>query len=432
MQERIQLFIHPMSERGFCHGLTPIYLKKGKWLMPSRSILHTIVQHRPSGGGALLNIAAFIRSLQQSRSISSTETTKRIIRFKHDSDYRTFVRQLSQNDKLRPLRKLVSPLPIIRGIVCQLPASAVLDCSGGHIWMEKDCLISVNPSSQKSLALDNGMPWGVQQIKAPQAWGVTTGHRVKVGVIDTGIDFNHPDLRHSLLRGINLLNRSKMPYDDNGHGTHIAGTIAAANGMHGMIGVAPRALIAPVKAFDHNGSAFVSDIILGIEWCVRNGIDVINMSFGMKNRSKALLGAVTNAYNSGVIIVASSGNDGKLRSVDYPARYPQTISVGATNRSRRVAPFSNRGAHIDIYAPGEKITSAWLRGNYNEMSGTSMATSHVSGAIALLLSLYPHLTPAEIKLIMKRSMQPLRNAKNRRSSTGELDIVRMLQAAEKL
>lgn len=379
-----------------------------------------------------MNTAAIIQWLQQARAIESTEASKRIIRFQHGSDYRKFVRRLSQDDSLRTLRKHISPLPIIRGVACTLSASAILNSAGGRVWMEKDCLISVSPSAQKAQALDNGMPWGVQQIKAPHAWGITTGHRVKVGVIDTGVDFNHPDLRHSLLRGINLLGRSKMPYDDNGHGTHIAGTIAAANGMHGMIGVAPRALIAPVKAFDNNGSAFVSDIILGIEWCVRNGMDVINMSFGMKNRSKALLGAVTNAYNSGVIIVASSGNDGKLRSVDYPARYPQTISVGATNKLRKVAPFSNRGAHIDIYAPGEKITSAWLRGNYNEMSGTSMATSHVTGAIALLLSLYPHLTPGEIKHIMKRSMQPLRSGKNRRVSAGELDVVKMLQAAEKL
>jgi subtilisin family serine protease len=196
-----------------------------------------------------------------------------------------------------------------------------------------------------------------------------------------------------------------------------------------MTGVAPRSLIAPVKAFDRNGSAYVSDIILGIDWCVRNGMNIINMSFGMKTRSKALLSAVNNAYNSGVIIIASSGNDGKLRSVDYPARYPQTISVGATNRQRKVASFSNRGAYIDIYAPGDKIPSAWLRGQYNEMSGTSMATSHVSGAVALLLSLYPGLSPGEIKAIMKRSMQPLKNSKTRRN-VGELDISRMLQAAK--
>ncbi|WP_371825368.1 S8 family peptidase [Paenibacillus soyae] len=379
-----------------------------------------------------MDTAALIRWLQQAMTRNDVSKDKRIIRFQNGSEYRRFLHKLKQNASSSTVLKAVRPLPIIQGITCMLGADERLpEGLSGRTWMEKDCRISVSPSSQKAPAIENGIPWGVQQIKAPLVWGVTTGHRVKVGVIDTGVDFNHPDLRHSLLRGINLLNRSKMPYDDNGHGTHIAGTIAAANQMQGMIGVAPRAIIAPVKAFDHNGSAFVSDIILGIEWCVRNGIDVINMSFGMKTRSKALLGAVTNAYNSGVIIVASSGNDGKLRSVDYPARYPQTISVGATNRLRRVAPFSNRGPYIDIYAPGDKIMSAWLRGNYNEMSGTSMATSHVSGAIALLLSLRPGLTPGDIKAIMKRSMQPLRSSKTRRS-VGELDVLRMLQAAERM
>lgn len=378
-----------------------------------------------------MDTAALIRWLQQATTKKDSAATKRIIRFQSGSDYRSFLRKLSEVSSSDATLKRIKPLPIIRGISCRLPSDQrIADSFLGRIWMEQDCKISVSPSGQKALALENGVPWGVQHIKAPLAWSVTTGHRVKVGVIDTGVDFGHPDLRHSLLRGINLLNRSKMPYDDNGHGTHIAGTIASANQMQGMIGVAPRALIAPVKAFDHNGSAFVSDIILGIDWCVRNGMNVINMSFGMKTRSKALLGAVTNAYNAGVIIVASSGNDGKLRSVDYPARYPQTISVGATNKLRRIAPFSNRGAYIDIYAPGDKITSAWLRGNYNEMSGTSMATSHVSGAIALLLSLRPDLSPSDIKSIIRRSMQPLKNSKARRS-VGELDVIRMLQAAEK-
>jgi subtilisin len=154
------------------------------------------------------------------------------------------------------------------------------------------------------------------------------------------------------------------------------------------------------------------------------------MSFGMKTRSKALLGAVINAHNAGVIIVASSGNDGKRRTVDYPARYPQTIAVGATNKQRRVAAFSNRGSYIDVYAPGDKIVSAWLRGKYNEMSGTSMATSHVSGAIALLLAHKPGLAPSEIKSIIKRSVQPLRGSKARRT-IGELDIMRMMQAVDK-
>ncbi|WP_168123086.1 S8 family peptidase [Paenibacillus sp. HB172176] len=374
---------------------------------------------------------ALLRWLLQHLSRSSVATDSKIVHFHDSSEYESFLQHLSQAAESHPLLDEIRPIDSIQGISCPLPSVELPAAFAGRVRIEKDCLISVTPSALKTTASDKGIPWGVQQIKAPQAWGITTGHRVKIGVIDTGVDFNHPDLRHSLLRGINLLNRNKPPYDDNGHGTHIAGTIAAANQMHGMIGVAPRAIIAPVKAFDHNGSAFVSDIILGIEWCVRNGMNIINMSFGMKTRSKALLSAVVNAYNAGVIIVASSGNDGKLRSVDYPARYPQTISVGATNRLRKVAPFSNRGIYIDIYAPGDKIISSWLKGRYHEMSGTSMATSHVSGAIALLLSLRPNLTPGEIKAVMKRSMLPLRNYKTRRI-IGELDISRMLQAAERM
>ncbi|OMF29104.1 peptidase S8 [Paenibacillus sp. FSL H8-0548] len=377
-----------------------------------------------------MDTTAFIRLLQDTMACTDSTTVKRIIRFQRASDYRYFLQQMPHITSSSSPQKKIRQMPIIQGISCRLPAEETLERFAGHVWIEKDCKISVHSSAQKSIIVDKGIPWGVNQIKAPLAWSTTTGHRIKVGVIDTGADFNHPDLRHSLSRGINLLNRSMLPHDDNGHGTHIAGTIAAANQLQGMIGVAPRALISPIKAFDHNGSAFVSDIILGIEWCIRNQINVINMSFGMKTKSKALLGAVTNAHNAGVIIVASSGNDGKRRSVDYPARYPQTIAVGATNKLHRIAAFSNRGAYIDVYAPGDKIVSAWLRGKYNEMSGTSMATSHVSGAIALLLAYKPDLTPTEIKSIIKRSVQPIRGSKARRS-VGELDVMRMMQAVDK-
>lgn len=377
-----------------------------------------------------MDTTAFIRLLQDTIAGTDIAITKRIIRFQYVSDYKRFLKQLSEVPSSSPL-KTIRKMPIIQAISCWLPDKETLEHFSESLSFEKDCQISVNASTQKSLSVERGIPWGVNQIKAPLAWSTTTGHRIKVGVIDTGVDFSHPDLRHSLSRGINLLNRNIYPHDDNGHGTHIAGTIAAANQPQGMIGVAPRAIISPIKAFDQNGSAYVSDIILGIEWCIRNQIDVINMSFGMRTKSKALLGAVVNAYNAGIIIVASSGNDGKRRSVDYPARYPQTISVGATTKLRRVAPFSNRGTFIDVYAPGDKITSAWLKGKYHEMSGTSMATSHVSGAIALMLAEKPDLTPSEIKSIIKRSIQPLRGNKARRI-IGELDVMRMLQAVGKL
>jgi len=274
-----------------------------------------------------------------------------------------------------------------------------------------------------------GIPYGVKQIYAPQAWSTSTGYRIKIGVIDTGIDYRHPDLLHSVARGINLLNRSMLPLDDNGHGTHIAGTIAAANSTEGMMGVAPRSIIYPVKAFDHNGSAYVSDIILGIDWCVRNHVHLINMSFGMKTRSRALKEIVNKAYLSGISIIASSGNDSKRRTIDYPARYSQSISVGATDRNRRIATFSNRGQYIDIYAPGDKIISSWTQGKYHEMSGTSMATSHVSGAIALLLAQNSGLLPADIKALLLRTASPLRIRKDQRldRDCGEVNAYRLLR-----
>ncbi|WEK56446.1 MAG: S8 family peptidase [Candidatus Cohnella colombiensis] len=283
---------------------------------------------------------------------------------------------------------------------------------------------------QGMIVTETGIPWGVKQIGAPETWSRTTGHRVKVGIIDTGVDFSHPDLRHSLEPGINLLDRSQMPYDDNGHGTHIAGTIAAANQLHGVIGVAPRARIYPIKAFDHQGSAFVSDIILGIEWCVYNKMDVVNMSFGMHTKNQSLLRAVNNAHRSGVLIVASSGNDGKIGHIDYPARYSKTIAVGATNRVGKVASFTNRSRLIDVFAPGERIVSTWPRGKHREMSGTSMATSHVTGAIALLLAIRPKLTPAQIKACIQKSAVPLRNSKALQS-VGELNVARMLKVVER-
>lgn len=355
-----------------------------------------------------------------------------MLRFRSAADFRRFAREWRERHPPgRQASAAVRLLPLVHGVSFTLPAGRPIGSPWAGCAIEPDVRARVHGTVRSVPAVEQGIPWGVRQIRAPQAWRLTTGHNIKVGVIDTGIDFGHPDLRHSVSRGINLLARSMLPHDDNGHGTHIAGTIAAANQLYGMVGVAPRAVIHPVKAFDHNGSAYVSDIILGIEWCIRNRMDIINMSFGMKTRSRALLAAVQNARRSGIVIVASSGNDAKRKSIDYPARFPQTVSVGATTRMRRIAPFSNRGSLIDIYAPGDKIVSAWLRGKYNEMSGTSMATSHVSGAIALLLAYRPGLGPAEIKEILRRSTQPLRG-RNAPKGAGEIDVLRMLAAADRL
>lgn len=361
------------------------------------------------------------------------ERDRRILTFHDPKLYLECIQQWNELSGSASRSQDVSYSSLTHSIIAPSSLTACLEAEFKHdMKVEEDSRVHIH-AVQGSIGAGPGVPWGVKQIKAPQAWSLSTGHRVKIGVIDTGVDFSHPDLQYSVTRGINLVNRGILPYDDNGHGTHISGTISAANSTQGMIGVAPRSTVYPVKAFDHNGSAFVSDIVMGIDWCVRTGVDIINMSFGMQTRSRALLDVVTKAHQSGVIIVASSGNDGKRRSVDYPARYPQTISVGATDRNRKIPPFSNRGQYVDIYAPGDKIVSAWLHGKYHEMSGTSMATSHVSGTIALLLAQKPDLKPASIKALLRRTSLPLRLRKGRSvSDGGEVHTLKFLREGLKL
>lgn len=379
-----------------------------------------------------MDVSVFLQLLLQDLSISGQGKRPYLIRFTNTRWYQCCIEALTDASPESRLPAELSLQPLISAFRCFLSPRMYEQWKSntGILTIEEDTMLTVHTASSNPISWERGIPWGVRQIKAPQAWGATTGHRIQIGVIDTGVNYRHPDLSSSLLSGINLVQRGNPPYDDNGHGTHIAGTIAASNQMYGIIGVAPRALIHPVKAFDANGSAFVSDIISGIDWCVRNKVHIINMSFGLKSHSKSLQKAVINATNAGITIVASSGNDAKRKSIDYPARYSQTISVGATDANHQITAFSNRGSLVDIYAPGEKIVSSWLKNKYHEMSGTSMATSHVSGTIALLLALKPGLKPSDIKSLLKRTAIPTRSLTNRRSlprSAGEIDVARLLR-----
>ena len=166
------------------------------------------------------------------------------------------------------------------------------------------------------------LPWGVDRIDADRAWVASTGEAVKVGIIDTGIDPDHPDL--TVAGGVNTVNTRKSYKDDNGHGTHVAGTIAAVDNEIGVVGVAPTVELYAIKAFNKRGMAFTSDIIEGIQWCIDNGIRVINMSFGSSSPSSSETLAIQAAYNAGIVMVAAAGNSGG--SVGYPAAYWQTIA----------------------------------------------------------------------------------------------------------
>lgn len=388
-----------------------------------------------------MNPSTFVSWLHEAMEGSEGTEKRHIIRFLNDRDYAAFARQIGRQRKSLPRLHQIQPLRLIRAISCTLRTGSEAVSAPFIRSIEPDTRITLHALGHASSALPSGeekkspdkavIPWGIRHIRAPQAWSRSRGERVRIGVIDTGADYTHPDLRHCLSRGVNILNRQLPPIDDNGHGTHIAGTIAAHTRHRGIIGVAPQAILHPVKAFDQHGGAFVSDIIGGIDWCVSSGVDIINMSFGMKTYSKALEAAVLSAYRSGIIVVASSGNEGNQAEVDYPARLRQVIAVGATTRKGRIAPFSNIGKQINIYAPGEKVYSTWLRGKYHELSGTSMATSHVTGVIALMLARKPDLKPLRIKNLLRKHARYLIKARKMITGAKEIHAFRSVSAVSK-
>lgn len=388
-----------------------------------------------------MNPFIFAEWLHEAMEGTKSPEKRRIIRFSNNHDFMAFTNHIQRQRNKLPLLDQIQPLRLIHAISCTLPSADKIASAPFIDSIETDIRIkvhavrksanSVPPAKDNPASGSANIPWGVKHIRAHQAWSKSQGDRVRIGVIDTGVDYTHQDLRHCLSHGVNILNRQLLPIDDNGHGTHIAGTIAAYNRQHGIIGVAPLAVIHPVKAFDHQGGAFVSDIISGIDWCLMNNVNIINMSFGMKSYSRALESAVLSAYRAGIVIVASSGNEGRQSEVDYPARMRQVIAVGATTRKGKIAPFCNTGKEIDIYAPGEKIYSTWLRGKYHELSGTSMATSHVTGVIALMLARKPDLKPIRIKALLQKHARLIIRRGKQTGGIKEIHAFRAIAAVTK-
>ncbi len=237
-------------------------------------------------------------------------------------------------------------------------------------------------------AEDREQPWGVRRVRAASAWQRTAGRGVKVAVIDTGVQKDHPQLAGVLVGGYNALQQGGPDNwgDEEGHGTHVAGTIAAKRDNEGVVGVAPEVSLYAVRVLDKDGNGTYDDVIAGIEWAAANGIQVANLSLGADEGSEPLRLAVEAATRRGLIIVAASGNSGA--AVNYPAKYPQAIAVGASTEDDKTAFFSSRGPEVDVIAPGFDIPSLKLNGGLTRevLSGTSMAAPHVTGLVALALA----------------------------------------------
>jgi subtilisin len=352
-----------------------------------------------------------------SQAAPETPKARKIVVFQEE----TFIDESVKTGLLKRFgAESLKELPLINGVAVLLPpqAEAALAGQAGVLRIDNDDIVYAlakptcnynnvcepelgeNPSCTDCKNGDKEEPtpppeepaqemaWGVDRVDADLVWSVNTGQGVKVGIIDTGIDSDHTDL--TVYGGYNAVNPRKSWNDDNGHGTHVAGIVAALNNDIGVAGVAPEANLYAIKVLNQRGVGFTSDIIDGLNWAIENGMQVLNMSIGSSGCSQSYCDAIIAAYNAGITIAAAAGNNGETDgSVVCPASLLETIAVSATNESDGLAYFSSYGEEVDLAAPGQDINSTWNDGGYHVGSGTSMATPHVAGTVALILKTNP-------------------------------------------
>ncbi|WP_010283106.1 S8 family peptidase [Bacillus timonensis] len=251
-------------------------------------------------------------------------------------------------------------------------------------------------------AVHQNQKWHYDMIKAPEAWTITNGsNAVKVAVLDTGIDHNHPSLANFVNTSLGKSFVGGTTMDVQGHGTHVSGTIASYGTVSGVM---QNATLIPVKVLGDDGSGSLYGITQGILYAADIDADVINMSLGGGGYNQSMDEAVQTAVAQGTIVVAASGNDG-ASSISYPAAYDSVIAVGSVTSNRTRSSFSNYGSGLELMAPGSSIYSTYPNSRYTTLSGTSMATPHVAGVAGLLRAANPDISVAEARQILRDTAQ---------------------------
>jgi thermitase len=321
-------------------------------------------------------------------------------------------------------------------------------------------ILTVHSATAAALDDFKAKNWGLESSAAnvQKAWTLTQGSRnIIVAVIDTGIDATHPDLKANLWKapsldgrpgsgstyGWDFVTKTSNPIDIHGHGTHIAGIIGAvANAKMGTAGIAQNVQIMPVRYYSETapGSVNLANTIKALHYAIDNGARIINYSGGGPEYSEEEFQAMKKADQKGVLIVAAAGNDHRNTDIEdnryYPAAYTlkglkNIITVASIDPTNKLLPSSNWGSKsVDIAAPGEGILSTLPGGRYGKMSGTSQATAFVTGVAALLLSKQPGLSPAQVKDIILRNVDPINSLYGKISSGGKLDAYKAVMALE--
>ena len=300
-----------------------------------------------------------------------------------------------------PILIVISLFTIWRGLTADFPAndetrllnpaSRVVASSGINGYLEPVEIVA-SPSSFTSMSAQQpndpylGEQWALEQIQASELWQTTTGSsQILVAVLDTGINQEHEDLNGQVVGGINFTSSPTMG-DFNGHGTHVAGVIAAnSNNGLGIVGLAPESRLLNVKVADDKGECCISAVAAGIIWAVNNGASVINISLQFTEPSPELESAVNFAWNNGAVIIAAAGNNSGDHPV-YPAAYENCIAVTSIRQDNALAPLANHGDWVDVAAPGVNIYATQPHNSYGYQNGTSFASAYVSGLAALLFA----------------------------------------------